>query len=576
MKDKMSKELPFRRREGIFGPRLVALAVLLDGILIVIFTLASQLVAHRHSLLNDFSVDLTLGIGLTVIYLSALLARRKRTAFIATMVAYAFYLGTSIEALIDDFQVHHHVTWFGITRAIILPAVILVLLFINRKKYVVRSDSQGFRTAVITSFIILALTFVYGTIGFYFLGRKGFHQQLSVPAAMHYTIDQLNLTTKPIVAYTNRAKLFADSLSFVTIFAILYVLIAFFQPLRARFGDQKAATLKFKDLLDNQHDAISEDFFKIWPHDKQYFFDSSEKSGLAFHAHRGVALVVGGPAGKNARFRQLLNEFEYVCFGNDWQPAIIHCDDSLKDLYEDLGFNMQKIGEEAVVDLYKFTSETVSDKYFRNIINRFNKQGYSFEILRPPHHPAVISRLREVSEQWMGRGNHAERGYAMGYFTEGYMEICDVAVARDAAGTIQAFLNLVPANFDKEEATYDLLRSSNSALGNINDYLLVNLCESLIEEGYKRINLGLCPLVGMDNVEDDKGLISRILSFAYANGDRFYSFSGLYRFKNKYEPIWKPRYVAYKGGIRNFTRIMNSLMRVMSLTAKRSYLRSGK
>ena len=88
--------------------------------------------------------------------------------------------------------------------------------------------------------------------------------------------------------------------------------------------------------------------------------------------------------------------------------------------------------------------------------------------------------------------------------------------------------------------------------------------------------LGLCPLVGMDNVEDDKGLISKILSFAYANGDRFYSFSGLYRFKNKYEPIWKPRYVAYKGGIRNFTKVMNSLMRVMSLTAKRSYLRSGK
>ena len=77
MKDKMSKELPFRRREGIFGPRLVALAVLLDGILIVIFTLASQLVAHRHSLLNDFSVDLTLGIGLTVIYLVHCLPEEK-------------------------------------------------------------------------------------------------------------------------------------------------------------------------------------------------------------------------------------------------------------------------------------------------------------------------------------------------------------------------------------------------------------------------------------------------------------------------------------------------------------------
>ena len=445
-----------RRLEGIFGPRLVALAVLLHGILIVIFTLLTQLIAHRHSMLTDYSVDLTLGIGLTIIYLSALLTRRKRTAFIATLVAYAFYFGTSIEGLIDDFQIHHHLTWFGVTRAVILPLVILVLLFINRKKYVVRSDSQGFQTAVITSFIILALTFIYGTIGFYVLGRKGFHHQLSIPAAMHYSVDQLNLTTRPIVAYTRRAKLFADSLSFITVFAILYVLIAFFQPLKARFGDQRAAIEKFKSLLNDQHDAVSEDFFKIWPHDKQYFFDSSEKSGLAFHVRHGVALIVGGPSGKKARFKQLLGEFEYVCFGNDWKLAIIHCDDLLKDVYEDLGFIMQKIGEESVVDLYKFTSETVLDKYFRNIISRFNKLGYSFEVLRPPHHAAVISRLKEVSEQWLGRGNHAERGYAMGYFTETYMKMCDVAVARDAAGTIQAFVNIVPADFDKEEATYDL------------------------------------------------------------------------------------------------------------------------
>ncbi len=572
----MNKELTIRRRlEVLFGPRLVALAVLLHGILIVIFTLFNQLMAHRHGMLTDFSVDLTLGIGLTIIYLSTLLARRKRTAFIATLAAYVFYLGADIEGLIDDFQIHHHLTWFSVTRAVILPLVILALLLINRKKYVVRSDSQGFRTAVITSFIILALTFIYGTIGFYVLGRKGFHHQLSIPAAMHYAVDQLNLTTKPIVAYTRRAKLFADSLSFITVFAVLYVLVAFFQPLKARFGDQRGAIEKFKGLLNDQHDAVSEDFFKIWPHDKQYFFDSSEKSGLAFHVRHGAALIVGGPTGKKARFKQLLSEFEYVCFGNDWQPAIIHCDDLLKDVYGDLGFNMQKIGEEAVVDLYKFTSETVLDKYFRNIVSRFSKLGYSFEVLRPPYHAAVISRLKEVSDQWLSRGNHAERGYAMGYFTENYMAMCDIAVARDAAGTIQGFVNIIPADFDKEEATYDLLRSSNSAPGNINDYLLVNLCQSLIEEGYKRINMGLCPLVGMDDDEDSKGLISKVLSFAYANGDRFYSFSGLYRFKNKYQPMWQPRYVAYKGGIANFTKIMNSLMWAMSSTAK-SYLRPRK
>ncbi len=137
----------------------------------------------------------------------------------------------------------------------------------------------------------------------------------------------------------------------------------------------------------------------------------------------------------------------------------------------------------------------------------------------------------------------------------------------DKTGTVQAFMNIVPAEFDKEEVTYDLLRSSSSALGNVNDYLLMNLCQTMLEAGYKRINLGFTPLVGLEK-DENKGLIGNVLGFAYANGDRFYSFSGLYRFKNKYEPNWKSRYMVYQGGVRGFSKSMNALMRTMSSTAK--------
>lgn len=550
------------------GPRVVSIIVLCHGMLIIVLSLVDQMSVFRRHHIYFIPIYISLAVGLTLIYLSSLLARRKRTAFIATTVAYAFYFGASIEGLTDSLTFRHHHIGLLILRTIVLPLVILLLLLINHHKFVVRSDAQGFRSAIGLSLIILLVTFIYGTLGFYILGKSGFHQRLSVPAAMHYTVDQLNLTTNhPIHAYTNRAILFSDSLTFVTVFAIAYVLIAFVQPLRARFGDQQPARQKFLELLNEQHDANAEDFFKLWPHDKQYFFDSSGKSGLAFHVYRGVALVLGGPAGKQARYRQLLSEFQFVCSGNDWRPAIIHADDSLQEEYLKLDFAAQKIGEEAVVDLYRFISTTVDDKYFRNILSRFNKQAYTFELLSPPHHQAVISRLKEISDQWLSRGNHTERGYAMGYFSEEYISMCQVAVARDAAGTIQAFLNLVPASFDQQEATYDMLRASNHALGNVNDFLLVNLIRSLYEAGFKRLNLGFTPLVGIAG-EQSKGIIGGMLSFAYANGDRFYSFSGLYKFKNKYQPDWRPRYVFYQGGVRGFSRTMNALMRTMMITAK--------
>jgi lysylphosphatidylglycerol synthetase-like protein (DUF2156 family) len=51
----------------------------------------------------------------------------------------------------------------------------------------------------------------------------------------------------------------------------------------------------------------------------------------------------------------------------------------------------------------------------------------------------------------------------------------------------------------------------------------------------------------------------------YSNGDRFYSFSGLHRFKDKYHPDWQDRYIAYPGGVRNFTRILTALNRAMKV-----------
>jgi phosphatidylglycerol lysyltransferase len=552
-----------------FGPQFTALIVMFHGIFIISDSLLAQLSDRRLTRLTGLSIDISLAIGLSLIYLSVLLRRRKRTAWFATALAYTFYLGVNLEGLTDLIG-SHHLSLIAIFRALILPAAILLTLILNHKKYIVQSDRQGFQAAIKFSLIILAVAFIYGVAGFSLLGKDNFHQSLSLPAAMHYTIDQIGLTTNhPIHAYTKRGRLFNDSLSFVSIAALVYVAISFFQPLKFKFSNQRGARERFRQLLLIQHNANSEDYFKLWPPDKQYFFDSTGKSGLAYHVVGSVAVVLGGPAGKQARFKQLLSEFQYVCYGNDWRPTIVHTEDTNREIYEELGYTMQKIGQEGVVDLEKFTTVGVKGKYFRNIVNKFAKQNYSYELLQPPHHDAVIQRLGSISNDWLSHGNRTERGFTMGYFTEEYVNQCEVMVARDAANTIQAFLNLVPADFDTEEATYDMLRYSNESPGNINDFLLISLSKELFNKRYKRLNLGICPLAGMeDDDEKTSNLINNVLSFAYDNADRFYSFSGLYRFKNKYSPVWRDRYVAYQGGLSGFSKATNALVRVMKNTAK--------
>ena len=552
-----------------FGVQLISIIVAAHGLFILASSLVFETTVRHGMRLSSLLLYLPLLIGITLLYLSSQLRSHKQTAWVVTLLAYSLYIGLGLANLGFKSGFDDSLAKLQIVRLFVLPALILALLYIYRKQFIVHSDIQGFRLAARFSTLAILVAFVYGVAGFSLFDKHDFHEEISPITAIHYTIDQFDLTTShPVKAYTKRAQIFQNSLSIVSVTAVGYVILSLFQPFRMRLYDQEINRQQMLQLLmDNP--SPSEDYFKLWPHDKTYFFDDHSRAGLAFHAYKGIALCLGDPAGDKKRFGQLLDQFDDLCFGNYWQPAMIHVQESHRKLYESSGFSMQKIGQEAVVSIDHFQTNVIGNKYFRHIRNKFTKQGFTSELLQAPHHQAIIDRLKLISDDWLSEGGHVERGFAMGYFTAKYMQQCPIMVVRDAAGTIQAFMNQLPADFDKREATFDMLRHTKNSLGNINDFLLMNFISKLQEQGYSQLNLGLCPLVGLDEQDKDKKtLLDGILRFAYANGDRFYSFSGLYRFKVKYEPEWRDRFIAYKSGIRGFTRTTNSLMRVMRVKQK--------
>jgi phosphatidylglycerol lysyltransferase len=567
-------KFPKRLKYYSTPPEVLAVTILVAayGLYIIADTLLDNIVRRHHlHALSDLSVDVPLLLGISVLYLSTLLRRQKRTAWLVTTVAYGLYMVLGLIQLISHINRHgNHYFWMFAARSVILPALLLAILINLRDKFSVRSDIQGFRSAVRFVVIILVITVIYGFVGFQLLDDSDFHQEIGPASALHYTIDQFNLTTsKPVVAYTRRAHLFLDSLSFISAISVIYALLSLFQPLKFRFSDQSYQRTRVLELM-TKYGADSEEFFKIWPHDKHYFFDSTGESALAFHVYHGVALCLSDPIGNKNRYPELMKSYLNMCFRNDWLPALVHTGNRNLKLYQDCGFSMQKLGQEAIVDIDHFTEELIANKYFRQINNKFNKQGYTYETVSPPHHQAILDRVKSISDEWLSKGSRSERGFALGYYTNEYMQMCKLAIVRDAAGTIQAFANIIPAEaFDNEEATYDLLRQSDKALSNINDFLLMRMMEDLKTQSYKRLNMGLSPLAGLESVDKDKrGLVNNVLQFAYANGDTFFSFSGLYRFKAKYEPTWQDKYVGYKSGIAGFTRTVTMLTRCMSKVVK--------
>jgi phosphatidylglycerol lysyltransferase len=543
--------------------RLVALAVAANGLLIIYASLWVGIIDHDEGHIVRSALDIRLVAAVGLLYLSQSLARRKWAAWIITVLVYAFLLGLNVSQLLAVGG-HHHFHGSLFARDVVMPLLIVAFLLFYRREFTVRSDIRNFAVSLRIVFAVLAIAFVYGVVGFLLLDVRDFHQQITVWEAVHRTIDQFNITTThTLQPHTYRARLFIDSLSTVSIAALVYSALAFFQPIKARYNDQSHGRETMHQLLEMSK-ANSEDFFKIWPHDKQYIFAQTDtkQAGIAYHAARGVALGAGAPVGDKSLLNKVIHDYEDMCWINDWLPAFVHITDELQPLYAKHGYTLQKIGEEAVVNLAHFNQEVRSNKYFRQINNRFQKQQYSFEIVSPPHSDALVQRLHAISDEWLKLPGRTERSFIMGYFSPAYLQQCEIAVARDQAGTIQAFLNIVPT-FDSTEANFDMLRHTSQSQGNVNDYLLLGLFAALQEQGFERFNLGLSPLSGIDVEDSGNALIGTAMRFLYANGDRFYSFSGLHRFKSKYEPEWLSRYIAHKGGVRGFTRTYTALNRAM-------------
>ena len=66
------------------------------------------------------------------------------------------------------------------------------------------------------------------------------------------------------------------------------------------------------------------------------------------------------------------------------------------------------------------------------------------------------------------------------------------------------------------------------------------------KEGYKYFNLGMAPLSGLETGRSGSRW-NRTGQAIFQYGERFYNFKGLRAYKEKFDPIWEPRFLAYSG-----------------------------
>jgi phosphatidylglycerol lysyltransferase len=88
-----------------------------------------------------------------------------------------------------------------------------------------------------------------------------------------------------------------------------------------------------------------------------------------------------------------------------------------------------------------------------------------------------------------------------------------------------------------------MMRYMDNAPSDTMEFLFLNLMLWAKEEGYAYFDLGMAPLSGVTGGLNGS-LWGRTAEMLYEHGNTFYNFQGLRHYKEKYKPIWEPRYVA--------------------------------
>lgn len=280
--------------------------------------------------------------------------------------------------------------------------------------------------------------------------------------------------------------------------------------------------------------------------DKHLLWSESGRSFLMFAITERYWVAMGDPVGIAEEHEELVWKLRTLADRHDAKAAFYQVGIPHIPLYLDLGLALLKLGEEARVPLEFFGLEGSKRATLRQTYHRLQREGLSFDVVPPAGVDAILPELRLISDRWLEDKKAREKRFSIGSFDEDYLRRCTIALVRKE-GRIIAFANLWELE-NREELSMDLMRYEPGVANGLMDYLILSLLLWGKQQGYRWFNLGMAPLSGLER-HPLAPLWNKIGNTLFRLGNEFYNFEGLYQFKNKFDPVWRPRYLAAPTGL---------------------------
>lgn len=511
----------FGRWASSVTPHILALTSFVAGMLLL-FSGALPSVRGRMAALRDLlplpavelSHFLASIVGAMLLLLARSLQKRINLAYHLTVIMLTFGI---IFSLLKGFEYE---------EAIILTIILLVFLPCRKEFY--RKAALFARRFEPFWFVLIAIVIICSIwVGLFSYRHLEYSNELWWKFAFY-----------------RDAPRFLRATSGVIIVVLLYAIMQLLLPYKPKILAPGADEFQIVRRIINSSPQTSASLALLG--DKQFLLSESKKAFVMYGISGRSWIAMGDPVGQESEWNELLWQFRELCNYYSGWPVFYQIENIHLDLYLDIGMSFLKLGEEAIVDLKTFSLDGAANKDLRHAINKFQNQGWTFEIVPQAQVGEIIDRLQTISDLWLKEKNVREKRFSLGFFSREYISNFPIAVIRNR-GDIAAFANIWQTS-QKEELSVDLMRHLPDCPNGIMDFLFAQMMLWGKEQGYGQFNLGMAPLSGLtDNALAP--LWHKVGTFIFRYGEHFYNFSGLRQYKEKFNPVWQPRYLACPRGL---------------------------
>ena len=289
-------------------------------------------------------------------------------------------------------------------------------------------------------------------------------------------------------------------------------------------------------------------FMTTWA-GNHWWFTHDGTAAVAYRVVNGVAITTSEPLCTADQRDTTVRQFATFCDDNGWIPVYYSVHDEFRRIFVAMGWSTMVVAEETVLRPATWSMKGRKWQDIRSSINRAERSGIRAEwtsYARLPLH--MSSQIEEISEQWVAEKGLPELGFTLGGLTELKDPDVSIMLAVGPNDWIEAVTSWMPCYRDGEIIgwTLDFMRRRPDSMNGVMEFLIASAVIHMQTREIEFMSLSAAPLAQETRSSGDReDPLTRLLAFIGASLEPVYGFRSLLRFKQKFQPEYRPLFIAY-------------------------------